>query len=162
MKKFPFHKLIILILFFSFGLVEQSSATPFLYNLPVFNIESEKENVIDLTGYFLIKPEQIKKIEFGITDKKIINEIKFDKESLKIIVSASSKTGLTEIPFQIFTESDSAPLIMLVKSGKSTYPCEFKYSGTKGMTVSVAGDFNGWNKNADVMTENNGEYRIAM
>jgi len=153
---------ITVILLFVLIIISVCEAAPVLYNLPVFNIETEKDNMIDLNSYFLVKPDELEKIEFGTYDKKIISDIKFDKDLLRIIISAGADAGITRIPLILKTRTGSDNLSMFVKTGKSKYPQTFKYSGSKGMKVSVAGDFNGWNKNSNVMIENNGEYQTTM
>lgn len=161
LKKYSIRVILIITLFCLFQSLNLVFAAV-LYNLPVFELEINRDNEIDINDYLIVQPEVVRDIVFTDTENKKIKDIVFDSNSKKIIIKTSNESGIVEMPFEIRTKDNSIKQNLFFRISQSKYIHTFKYKGDKGLKVSVAGEFNGWNMNANYMIENDGIYTTTM
>ncbi|HOK40119.1 MAG TPA: alpha-amylase family glycosyl hydrolase [bacterium] len=132
------------------------------YNLPVFDLELNQINELNLSDYLLVLPDEIQDIIFPEQFDNKISSLKFLPDKKSILIETNND-GFVELPITIKTKEKSIEQILFLSIKQSKYHHTFLYKGKSGLKVSVAGEFNGWNMNANIMNEiEEGKYSLSM
>ncbi|MBP7654210.1 hypothetical protein KA977_12365, partial [Candidatus Dependentiae bacterium] len=125
--------------------------SPVFFTISVLNAEINNRNLINLEEFMLVPIDSIKSIIFKNYDEKIIESIVYDTNSAKISIKTNNKIGITPVTMEVFYNETYIEQTFFMNIVKSEFEKTFIYNSKKNIKISLAGDFNGWNPNANIM-----------
>lgn len=141
---------------------DKISYMPAFVNFPALNVEPNKINQINFEDFMLIPASSISSVDFTKFDKNYMSNILYDVSTGKLYITALDKEGVSPVTFLAKYGDNEIEQTFFVNIKKSVFFHTLKYKSSETVSsVSVVGDFNGWNSNALLMKKNGEGYFSA-